>query len=264
MPDSILKVETVNSNTEILAFKDTLDSSRKKCKKTDKYSLVLDNPQSIALPRAGLVWRLLTDIWGRWDLAQNLDHEDKVLSKTGAPILWPTDANNWLIEKDPDAGKDQRQEEKGMAEDEMVGWHHWLDGHEFEQAPGVRGQGSLACCSPRGHKELDMTDWMELNWKVRWGNGGCPGIRIAYAKAWRWSGTQFTQEPCPDHRRKGWKFRQTLHFFRTLVSVLSLLIILLAFSFTWFSFLRTWFWFYYPGTSGLTSQILCCVNTGIQ
>ena len=65
VPDSILKVETVNSNTEILAFKDTLDSSRKKCKKTDKYSLVLDNPQSIALPRAGLVWRLLTDIWGR-------------------------------------------------------------------------------------------------------------------------------------------------------------------------------------------------------
>ena len=54
-----------------------------------------------------------------------------------APILRPFDVKNWLIEKDPDAGKDWRQEEKGMAENEMVGWHHWLDRHEFEQAPGV-------------------------------------------------------------------------------------------------------------------------------
>ena len=66
-----------------------------------------------------------------------------------APILWPPDVKNRLIENDPDAGKDWRQEEGGMTEDEMVGWHHWLDGHEFEQAPGVgHGQGSLACCSP--------------------------------------------------------------------------------------------------------------------
>ena len=65
--------------------------------------------------------------------------------------------------KDPDAGKDWRWEEKGMTEDEMVGWHQWLNGHEFEQAPGVGdGQGSLACCSPWGFKELDMTKWM--NW----------------------------------------------------------------------------------------------------
>ena len=75
-----------------------------------------------------------------------------------APILWPPDAKNWLIGKDPDAGKDWRQEEKGMTEDEMVGWHHQLDGHEFEQAPGVGdGHGSLVCCSPWGHKESDMT-----------------------------------------------------------------------------------------------------------
>jgi len=81
------------------------------------------------------------------------------------PILWPPDAKNWLIQKDPDAGKDWRQEEKGMAEDEMVGWHHQLDGHEFEQAPGVcDAQGSLACCSPWGHKESDMTE--PLNWTV--------------------------------------------------------------------------------------------------
>ena len=65
--------------------------------------------------------------------------------------------------KRPWAGKDWRQEEKGMIEDEMVGWHHRFDGHEFEQAPGVgNGQGSLACCSPWGHKELDTTEW--LNW----------------------------------------------------------------------------------------------------
>ena len=68
------------------------------------------------------------------------------------PVLWLPDVKSLLIGKDPDAGKGWRQEEKGMTEDEMVGWHHQLYGHEFEQAPGVGdGQGSLACCSPRGH-----------------------------------------------------------------------------------------------------------------
>ena len=66
-----------------------------------------------------------------------------------APILWPPDVKSRLIGKDRDAGKDWGQEEKGTREDEMVGWHHWLNGHEFEQAPGdSEGQGSLACCSP--------------------------------------------------------------------------------------------------------------------
>ena len=79
------------------------------------------------------------------------------------PILWPPDAKNWLIGKDPDAGKDQRQEKKGMTEDEMVGWHQWLDGHEFEQASGVGDeQQSLACCNPWYCKELDTTE--QLNW----------------------------------------------------------------------------------------------------
>ena len=78
-----------------------------------------------------------------------------------APILWPSDAKNWLIGKDPDAGKDWRWEEKGKTEDEMVGRHHWLDGHEFEWAPGVGdGQGSLACCGSWGHKESDTTEWL--------------------------------------------------------------------------------------------------------
>ena len=79
------------------------------------------------------------------------------------PILCPPDSKNWLIWKDPDAGKDWRQEEKGKTEDEMVGSHHWHNGHEFEQAPGVGdGQGSLSCCSPWGLKESDMTEC--LNW----------------------------------------------------------------------------------------------------
>ena len=80
-----------------------------------------------------------------------------------APILWPLDTKSWLIGKAPDAGKNRRQEEKGMAEDEMVGWHHRLFRHEFEQAPGAGdGQGGPACCSPWGGRESDMTEW--LNW----------------------------------------------------------------------------------------------------
>ena len=70
-----------------------------------------------------------------------------------APTLWPPDAKSWLIRTDPDAGKDWRQE-KGMKKDKVIGWHHWLNGHQSEQAPGDGdGQGSLACCSPRGRKE---------------------------------------------------------------------------------------------------------------
>ena len=71
------------------------------------------------------------------------------------PILWPPDAKNWLIGKDPDAGKDRRQEEKGMTEDEMVGWHHWLNGQEFEQAPGDGdGQGGLVVLQSMGSQRV--------------------------------------------------------------------------------------------------------------
>ena len=72
------------------------------------------------------------------------------------PILWSPDVKNWLIRKNPDAGKDWRQEEKGLMEDKMIEWHHWLNGHEFEQTLGdSEGQGSLAHCSPQDHKESD-------------------------------------------------------------------------------------------------------------
>ena len=83
-----------------------------------------------------------------------------------ALILWQPDAKNWLTGKDPDARKDWRQEEKGTTEDEMFGWHHQLNGHEFEQAPrdGER-QGSLVCYSPCSCKELDMTEWLNNNSK---------------------------------------------------------------------------------------------------
>ena len=79
------------------------------------------------------------------------------------PILWPPDVKSWLIWKDSDAGKDWGQEEKGMTEDEMVGWHHRLNGHEFGWTLGVGdGQGGLACCSSWNCKESDTTEW--LNW----------------------------------------------------------------------------------------------------
>ena len=75
------------------------------------------------------------------------------------PILWPPDVKSWLIGKDPDAGKDCGQEEKGTTEDEMVGWYHWLKVHEFGLILGVGdGQGGLACCSPWGGKESDLTE----------------------------------------------------------------------------------------------------------
>ena len=82
------------------------------------------------------------------------------------PILWPLDAKNWLIGNDSDAGKDWRQEEKGMTEDEMVGWHQQLEGHKFEQAPGVHdGQGSLACCKHGVIKSQTwLSDWTEPKW----------------------------------------------------------------------------------------------------
>ena len=101
------------------------------------------------------------EIYQSWVFIGRTDFEAET------PILWPPDVKCWLIWKDPDAGKDWGQEEKGTTEDKMVEWHHWLDGHEFEWTLGVGdGQGGLACCDSWGHKESDMTErvnWTELN-----------------------------------------------------------------------------------------------------
>jgi len=82
-------------------------------------------------------------------------------AKAETPVLWPPDAKSWLIGKDSDAGRDWGQEEKGTTEDEMAGWHHWLNGRESVWTPGVgAGQGGLACCNSWGRKESDTTEWL--------------------------------------------------------------------------------------------------------
>ena len=92
-----------------------------------------------------------------WDFFGRNDAKAETL------VLWPPHATSWLIGKDSDAGRDWGQEEKGMTEDEMAGWHHWLDGRESEWILGVGdGQGSLACCDSWHRKESDTTEW--LNW----------------------------------------------------------------------------------------------------
>ena len=105
-----------------------------------------------------------------------------------APILRPPNRKSQLIEKDPDAGKDRGQEEKEVTEDEMVGWHHWLNGHEFEQIPGdSEGQGSLACCSQRGGKESDTTEWLNCVKGERW--------KWGKQQKQRWEGIQSRKQP---------------------------------------------------------------------
>ena len=125
-----------------------------------------------------VVWesRLLRVSWTARISNQSILKDDQswvFIGRTDAeaetPVLWPPHAKSWLIGKDPDAGRDWGQEEKGMTEDEMAGWHHRLDGHEFEWTLGVGdGQGGMACCDSWGHKESDTTEWLnwtELNWR---------------------------------------------------------------------------------------------------
>ena len=89
---------------------------------------------------------------------------ERTNAKAEDPVLWLSDAKSWLNRKDPDAGKDWEQEEKGATENEMVGWHHPLNGQEFEQTLGdSEGQESLVCCSPWGPYESDMTEWLDNN-----------------------------------------------------------------------------------------------------
>ena len=108
----------------------------------------------------------------------------KTDADAGTPILWPPDVKSWLIWRDLDAGKDWGQEEKGTTENEMVGWHHQLNGHGFGWTPGVGdGQGGLACCGSWGHRESDTTEqlnWTELNWKST-------GEGIGYSFQYSWA-----------------------------------------------------------------------------
>ena len=99
-------------------------------------------------------------------------------AKAETPVLWPRYMKNWFIGKDSDAGRDWGQEKKGTTEDEMAGWHHWLDGRESEWTLGVGdGQGGLACCNSWGCKESDTTEW--LNW-TEWEKGDWKSIIIYY------------------------------------------------------------------------------------
>ena len=110
------------------------------------------------------------DTQNRWSHCLNLSDNHCLPLSYGFITYMSIDKQYDFLEKDPDVGKEWRQEEKGTTEDEMVGWHHQPDGHEFEQAPGVGdGQGSLLRCSPWGRKESDMTErlnWTELNCRI--------------------------------------------------------------------------------------------------
>ena len=123
-----------------------------------------------------------------------------------APILWLPDAKSWLIRKDPDAGKDWGQEKKGVTEDEMVGWYHWLNGHECEQTAGDgEGLGSLACCSPWGRRV--GCDWVSEQglrcgmWDLELRHVGSSSLTMNWAWAlWHWeSGILATGLPRKAH-----------------------------------------------------------------
>ena len=111
----------------------------------------------------------------------------RTYAEAETPILWPPHAKIWLIGKDPDAGKDWGQEEKGTTEDEMAVWHHWLNGHEFALSPGVGDeQGGLVCCDSWGRKELDTTErliWSDL---MTLGKLFCPLYSLDSSFVWRW------------------------------------------------------------------------------
>ena len=117
------------------------------------------------------LWCWRRSLWVPWtartsnqSILKEISPEYSFLTDAEATILWPPDEKSWLNRKDPDDGKDWRQEEKGKTEDEMVEWSHWLDGHEFEQAlRDGEGQRRLACCSPWSCKESDMTEWLKNN-----------------------------------------------------------------------------------------------------
>ena len=152
------------------------------------------------------------DSWESFELQGDQTSQSKInqlwifLGRTDAeaetPILWPPDVKNWLTGKDTDAGKDWRQEEKGTTKDEIDGWHHRLDGHEYEQAlEAADGQGSLVCCSLWGHKKSDTTEG--LNWLGD--NGSNPKKLVK--RGWDFPGSSVVKTPyfpCRGHRFNPW------------------------------------------------------------
>ena len=136
--------------------------------KTMVFPVVMSECESWTIKKAEQCWIDASELWCwrrllrvRWKSTLNIHWKDWCWSWSSSPLA--TEVKTWLTRKDPDAGKDWRQQEKVMTEEEMVVWHHQLDGHEFEQTPGVGdGQGSLVCCSPWGHKKSGTTEW--LNW----------------------------------------------------------------------------------------------------
>ena len=133
----------------------------------EKLEWILANPVFILKMWSDKEWGLCTDC--NYVKIHSELHTVRTDAKAETPILWPPHAKSWLIGKDSDAWRDWGQEEKGMTEDQMAGWHHWLNGHEVEWTLGVGdGQGGLACCNSWGCKESDMIEqlnWTELNWK---------------------------------------------------------------------------------------------------
>ena len=169
--DSILKIRDVTLPTKVHLFKamvfpvvmygyESWTLKKAECQRIDAFELwcwrrLLRVPWTARRSNQSILKEISSWIFvGRTD------------AEAETPILWPPDVKNWLLGKDPDARKDWRQEEKGMTEDEMVGWHHWLEGLEFEQAPGVSdGQGSLTWSNSWDCKQSDATEW--LNWTSR-------------------------------------------------------------------------------------------------
>ena len=163
-PDSILKGRNITLLTKILLVKVMV------------FAVVMYGCESWTIMKAEHrrteafeLWcwrRLLRVLWTARRSNQSILKEinpehslEGLMLKLQLQYFWLPNVKNWLIGKDPDAGKDRRQEEKVMTEDEIVGWHYWLDGYQFEKVPGVDNeQGSLACCSQLCHKESDTTE----------------------------------------------------------------------------------------------------------
>ena len=165
--DSILKSRNITLPTKVCTYSQIYGFSS-----SHVWMWELDHKESWAL-KNWCFWTVVLEktLESHWDCKEIQPVNPKgnqswiFIGRTDAeaetPILWPPDVKNWLIGKDPDTGKDRRREEKGTTEDEMVGRHHQLNGHEFEQAPGIGdGQGSLMGCSSRGCKESDTTEWL--------------------------------------------------------------------------------------------------------